>query len=46
MYEPSARGNNLNPVKYTEHLLTEIPKHTEDDRLEDLIPWTVKLNAD
>ena len=42
----TAKANGLNPVKYVEHLLTEIPKRTEGDLLEDLMPWTVKLSAD
>ena len=42
----TAKANALNPVKYVEHLLTEIPKRTEGDPLEDLMPWTVKLSAD
>ena len=42
----TAKANDLNPVKYIEHLLTEIPKRTEGDPLEDLMPWAVKLSAD
>lgn len=42
----TAKANALNPVKYVEHLLTEIPKRNADDALEDLMPWTVKLSAD
>jgi transposase len=42
----TAKANDLNPVKYVEHLLTEIPKRTEGDLLEDLMPWAVKLSAD
>jgi transposase len=35
----TAKANDLNPVKYVEHLLTEIPKRNEDDSLEALMPW-------
>lgn len=35
----------LNPVKYVEHLLTEIPKRTASDTLEDLMPWVVRLGG-
>ena len=42
----TAKANGLHPVKYVEHLLTEIPRRTEGDQLEDLMPWTVKLSAD
>ena len=37
--------NGLNPVKYVEHLLTEIPKRNTDDGLEDLMPWQVNLGV-
>lgn len=42
----TAKANNLNPYRYYEHLLTEIPKHmddTDDSFLEDLLPWSEKL---
>ena len=42
----TAKANNLNPYRYFEHLLTEIPKHmsdTTDAFLEDLLPWSEKL---
>ena len=42
----TAKANDLKPYEYFEHLLTEIPKHMEDnDRsfLDDLLPWSEKL---
>lgn len=42
----TAKANALNPVKYVEHLLTEIPKRNADDALEDLMPWVVQLGGD
>lgn len=42
----TAKANGLNPVKYVEHLLTEIPKRSADDELADLMPWVVKLGVD
>lgn len=42
----TAKANALNSVKYVEHLLAEIPKRTEDDVLEDLMPWMVRLGGD
>ena len=42
----TAKANGLNPVKYVEHLLTEIPKRNTDDALEDLMPWVVRLGGD
>ena len=42
----TAKANGLNPVRYVEHLLTEIPKRDAGDSLMDLMPWTVKLSGD
>lgn len=42
----TAKANGLNPVKYVEHLLTEIPKRNAGDALEDLMPWVVRLGGD
>ena len=42
----TAKANGLHPVKYVEHLLTEIPKRNADDLLIDLMPWVVKLGGD
>jgi transposase len=42
----TAKANNLKPYDYFEYLLTELPKHMEDeDRsfLDDLLPWSPKL---
>lgn len=42
----TAKANGLNPYRYFEHLLTEIPKHmsdTTDAFLADLLPWSDKL---
>lgn len=42
----TAKANDLNPYRYFEHLLTEIPKHlsdSTDEYLEDLLPWSEKL---
>lgn len=42
----TAKANNLNPYRYYEHLLTEIPKHMNDkntDFLDNLLPWSDKL---
>jgi len=36
----------LNPVKYVELLLTEIPRRDSGDDLESLMPWMVKLGVD
>lgn len=42
----TAKANGLNPVRYVEHLLTEISRHYSGDDLESLMPWVVKLGAD
>jgi len=42
----TAKANGLNPVKYVEHLLTEIPTRNAGDALEDLMPWVVRLGGD
>ncbi len=42
----TAKANGLNPVKYVEYLLTEIPKRNTGDALEDLMPWVVRLGGD
>ena len=42
----TAKANNLKPYEYFEHLLSEIPKHMEDNDLaflEDLLPWSPEL---
>jgi len=42
----TAKANHLKPYNYFEHLLTEIPKHMDDNNLEflnDLLPWSDKL---
>jgi transposase len=39
----TAKANALNPVKYVEHLLTEIPKRNAGDTLEDLMPWVIEM---
>lgn len=42
----TAKANGLNPEKYLDHLLTEIPQHMDDTNrsfLEDLAPWSDKL---
>jgi len=42
----TAKANNLKPYNYFEVLLTEIPKHMDDnnlDFLDDLLPWSEKL---
>lgn len=42
----TAKANNLKPYNYFEHLLTEIPKHMDDKKLEfleDLLPWSKDL---
>ena len=42
----TAKANNLKIYEYLKHLLTEIPKHIDDTRmdfLEDLLPWSEKL---
>ncbi|WP_062060064.1 IS66 family transposase [Cellvibrio sp. OA-2007] len=41
----TAKANGLNPVKYVELLLTEIPKRDSGDYLENLMPWMVKLGV-
>lgn len=42
----TAKANGLNPVKYVELLLTEIPRRDTGDDLENLMPWAVKLGVD
>lgn len=42
----TAKANGLNPVKYVELLLTEIPRRNSGDDLENLMPWVVKLGVD
>lgn len=42
----TAKANGLNPMKYVEHLLTEIPRRDSGDDLENLMPWVVKLGVD
>lgn len=42
----TAKANGLNPVKYVEHLLTEIPQRDASDPMIDLMPWAVKLGGD
>ena len=42
----TAKANNLNPYKYFEYLLTEIPEHMNDHDTsfcKDLLPWSDKL---
>ena len=42
----TAKANHLNPYRYYEHLLTEIPKHMNDKDtsfLDSLLPWSDKL---
>ncbi len=42
----TAKANKLNPFRYFEYLLTEIPEHMDDKDLsfiEDLLPWSENL---
>lgn len=42
----TAKANHLNPYRYYEHLLTEIPKHMNDKDtsfLDSLLPWSDQL---
>jgi len=42
----TAKTNHLNPYKYFDPLLTVIPQHIEDtklDFLDDLLPWSEAL---
>lgn len=42
----TAKANHLNPYRYYEHLLTEIPKHMNDKDtsfLDSLLPWSAQL---
>lgn len=42
----TVKANNLKPFDYFEYLLTEIPKHTDDqntDFFEKLLPWSQTL---
>lgn len=44
----TAKANNLKPFDYVQHLLEEMPKHTDDrdcSFLENLLPWSEKLPA-
>lgn len=45
----TARANNLNPYKYFELLLTEIPEHMEDKNqkfIDELLPWTPRIQKE
>lgn len=45
----TAKANNLNPYKYFELLLTEIPQHMDDkdlNFLDDLLPWTDRVQEE
>ena len=45
----TAKANQLNPYKYFELLLTEIPKHMDDTNLkfiDDLLPWSTNVQKD
>lgn len=45
----TAKANNLKPYDYFKYLLTEIPKHLDDnndDFCESLLPWSENLPAD
>ncbi len=45
----TAKANQLNVYKYFELLLTEIPKHIQDDKfdfLEELLPWSPKVQEE
>lgn len=45
----TAKANNLNPYKYFNLLLTEIPKHMEDKSLSflfDLLPWSPRVKEE
>ena len=42
----TAKANHLNPYKYFELLLTELPNHAEDEDpsyLDDLLPWSKRI---
>ena len=41
----SAKANGLEPRRYIEHLLTELPKRKVGDDVTDLLPWAVKLGV-
>lgn len=45
----TARANNLNPYKYFELLLTEIPEHMEDKNqkfIDELLPWAPRIQKE
>ena len=45
----TAKANQLNPCKYFELLLTEIPKHMENKNLkfiDDLLPWIPQVQKE
>lgn len=45
----TAKANQLNPYKYLELLLTEIPHHMEDTNtafMEDLLPWSKRIQQE
>ena len=45
----TAKANNLNPYKYFEMLLKEIPQHMEDNNLnflDSLLPWTDRVQEE
>jgi len=38
----TAKANDIDPLDYVRHLLTEIPKRESIDDMSDLMPWNVK----
>ena len=45
----TAKANEINPYKYLELLLTELPEHTNDKNLsflDDLLPWSARIQKE
>ena len=45
----TAKANNINTYQYLELLLTEIPKHMDDDNLnflDELLPWSPRVQKE
>lgn len=40
----TAKANGLRPFDYLHHVLKTLPQRTQDDSLEDLLPWNVNLS--
>ena len=39
----TAKANGIEPLKYIQALLEELPKRKQDESVEDLMPWAIKV---